>query len=339
MIREKIDLYNSDEYKCSVSTFVPNLQAYLHVDNKIRPAIIVIPGGGYSFVSASEAYLVAMAYYNFGYQAYVLTYTTNTLRKFAPIAMQPLKDLSRAVCEVRKRASIDNVNANNVAVIGFSAGGHLAASIAVHNNLSGIKLERDSDISNVPNACILSYPVITTGDFAHKDSFVSLFGKNACEEDLELMSLEKHVSVSTPPVFLWHTVTDAVVPVENSILFMKACKSANVLCEMHLYPKGEHGLSVANDAWKNEEMGDSDYVFEQLKLELSYLAKNGDKDICNEFLNLESVSTKQFANLFYKYGQKLGFRKQNRKMHSDMSIANWVEQSVTFLNKVYEKII
>ena len=126
--------------------------------------------------------------------------------------------------------------------MGFSAGGHLAASLGVlwdHPSLGCPNGE------NRPNALILCYPVITSGEFAHRQSLENVSG----EEDpakQTFWSLETHVSDRTPPAFLWHTYEDDAVPVENSLLFVSALRRAGVPCEFHLFEKGVHGLSLCN---------------------------------------------------------------------------------------------
>ncbi|NLJ75056.1 MAG: prolyl oligopeptidase family serine peptidase, partial [Firmicutes bacterium] len=117
-------------------------------------------------------------------------------------------------------------------------GGHLAASLGVHWSTVGSEV-------NQPNALILCYPVITSGPFAHRGSFDALLGSNPTPEMLKEMSLEKQVNENTPPTFIWHTVADSVVPVENTLLFAQALQSYNIPFEMHIFPNGDHGLSLA----------------------------------------------------------------------------------------------
>ena len=98
-----------------------------------------------------------------------------------------------------------------------------------------------------PNAQILGYPVITSGRFAHRGSFENLLGEGATDVQLERLSLENTVNENTPPTFIWHTQADDAVPVENSLLFVNALQEANILTEFHLFPKGPHGLSLADN--------------------------------------------------------------------------------------------
>lgn len=187
--------------------FIPNVRSYLHEDHVERSCILVVPGGGYRVVSPTEGELVARKFYEKGYQAFVLTYTVNYLET-APLKRRPLQDISRAVRYIRSRAEEFAVTKNELAVCGFSAGGHLCASLCVHYGDVWDASEKYGKISNRPDAAILSYPVITSGKKAHRGSFLALLGADAKPEELEYMSLERHVTEQTPPCFLWATATD-----------------------------------------------------------------------------------------------------------------------------------
>ena len=131
-------------------------------------------------------------------------------------------------------------DSRKIAVMGFSAGGHAAAHLGTRWHEMGF------DPACRPDAMILSYPVITSGEFAHRNSFKCLLAER--EEELkDVVSLEKHVTPDTPPTFLWHTWTDELVPVENSLMFAAALRRAGVPCEMHIFGAGQHGLSLCND--------------------------------------------------------------------------------------------
>ncbi len=249
-----IALYQNNEYSYPCAgTFVPNLIPYLHKGEVARPAVIVVPGGGYSLVSASEGEMVAKRFYDAGYQAFVLTYTTNMFR-LKPLEMQPLRDISRAVRYLRKNAAELHVDSSRVCCCGFSAGAHLVGSLAVHYADECLSTEPDAEISNRPDAVVLCYPVITAGESAHKDSFTCLFGENPTPEQLAWASLENHVTPQTPPAFLWQTFTDELVPVDNSILFAKSCRAQGVRCELHLFMEGQHGMSLANADWAENKV-------------------------------------------------------------------------------------
>ncbi|MCR5100222.1 MAG: alpha/beta hydrolase [Butyrivibrio sp.] len=277
---EKVNLWKDGEYDYSLAFgFVPNMVPYLHEDNKVRPCMVVVPGGGYCVVSPTEGEIVAKKFYDYGYNAFVVTYTTNILMK-EPLKDQPMKDLSRAIRYIRKNAKEYCIDENKIVICGFSAGAHLCGSICVHYN--DVKDENDElkDISNRPDAAILSYPVITSGEYAHRESFIALLGADASKEELTYYSLEKNVTENTPPVFLWQTVTDELVPVENSYLFAKALKEKGVKHAHHVFSSGKHGLSLSNEQWKNCEFGEP-YTMEQI-FEIVKAVKAGTVDIPEE---------------------------------------------------------
>lgn len=267
MTGEKIIIWEPGEYTYPAAFgFIPFLTSYIHEDRELHPAMVIVPGGGYRDVSPSEAHLPAMEFYHAGYNVFVLAYTVNLLDELnAPLKLQPLKDLSRAVRLIRRRAQKYGVDPSRLAVCGFSAGGHLCGSLCVHGEDISDEDPDYREISSRPDAAVLSYPVITSGEYAHRDSFTALFGKEAGESELSYMSLEKHVKEDTPPCFLWQTVTDLTVPVENSYLFAKALREANVPFAHHVFPEGVHGLSVATLPWLERDFG-VPYTHEQIRL-------------------------------------------------------------------------
>jgi len=265
MIGKRYDLWGQQEYNYpAAGRFIPNITSYIHEeDNIVRPAIVIVPGGGYCFVSHSEGEIVAEEFYKKGYQAFVVTYTTNFLME-VPLKWQPLKDLSKAVVFVRKNADEFRVDPNRLFICGFSAGGHLCGSLGVHYKSDKLLLGGEyTNISNRPDGMILSYPVISSGEHAHRGSFQALLGMNPTFEELESMSLEKQITRDTPPTFIWHTATDDVVPVENSYLFAQGCKNNSVAYELHVFRKGKHGMSLANEKWAKGDYG-GHYSLEQL---------------------------------------------------------------------------
>lgn len=244
-----VDIWKDLSYDESPSPgFRPKMDTWIHEGDKIRGAVLVLPGGGYAFTSDREADPIATRFFEAGHQAFVLWYSVAPHRH-----PQPIRDVSRAMALIRENATQWRVDPDRIAVIGFSAGAHLAASLGVHWNkpwLSGGPGIPEN--SNRPNALVLSYPVITTGPYAHRGSFENLLGEHASAEAQRMMSLEKQVGPHVPPTFLWHTFSDGAVPVENSLLFANALREAGVSFEMHIYPEGEHGLSLANaeTAWE-----------------------------------------------------------------------------------------
>ena len=132
MIGERIELWHKEEYHYPAAHgFIPIMVSYIHEDELMHPAMLVVPGGGYRLVSPSEAHLVAMEFYQAGYNVFVLEYTVNPLDE-APLKLQPLKDISRAMRMIRFRAEQLHILSDQIVVCGFSAGGHLCASLCVH---------------------------------------------------------------------------------------------------------------------------------------------------------------------------------------------------------------
>ncbi len=196
-----------------------------------RRAMLVIPGGGYAFVSPREADPVAFRYFAEGYDAFVLYYSVGD---DIPLS-RPEEEVAEAICEIRRLEGDDA----KVAAVGFSAGGHLAASAAAHWATYGKTSRID--------ALVLAYPVITLDPpYAHKGSADAITegGKDGL---CGYYSIVEQVSSSFPPTFIWSTTTDATVPVENSLMFFDALRHKDVPVELHVYPHGRHGLSLATE--------------------------------------------------------------------------------------------
>lgn len=209
-----------------------------------RPLILICPGGGYMRTSDREAEPIALKFLAMGYHAAVLRYSCAPARY--PAA---LLELAASMALIRGNAQEWHVDAEKIIVQGCSAGGHLAASLGMfwEEDLvaDGIGLDGPDRELLRPSGMILCYPVITSGAFAHRGSFENLLGERQ-EELGEKMSLEKQVSEKTPPAFIWHTFADQAVPVENSLLLVSAMRRAGIPTEFHMYPRGQHGLALAN---------------------------------------------------------------------------------------------
>lgn len=277
MRNERIELWTKEEYQYPAAYgFRPVMFSCIHEDTKKHPAILIVPGGSYREVSPSEAHLPAMEFYQTGYNVFVLAYTINLLDE-APLKLQPLNDISRAVRMIRFHAKELHSRADQIAICGFSAGGHLCASLCVHGKDVTDPDENYQSVSNRPDAVVLAYPVISSGKYGHRDSFVALLGKNPTEQELDYMALENHVTGDTPPCFLWQTATDEVVPVQNSYLFAQACAKAGVPFAHHVFSEGVHGLSVATEEWFLQKTGQTARktdTLEQVKL-LAEAIKDG----------------------------------------------------------------
>jgi acetyl esterase/lipase len=246
-----LDLWEGQTYKGEgEDQFRPTLDVYILKSNAPRPGVLILPGGGYIQCSPREAEALAIRFNAAGFHAFVLWYSYAPRRH--PV---PLLDCARAFTVIRGSAEKWKLDPARLAMMGFSAGGHLALSEAVFYGKDFAFAPGIDPAQSRPDALILCYPVITSGPLAHRGSFNSLLGGNPDPALLQLLSLEKHVSGHLPPVFLWHTYTDATVPVENSFLLASALKLAGVPLEMHIFPEGRHGLSLADVETANGDPG------------------------------------------------------------------------------------
>ena len=260
---ERIEFWKDGEYSYPLAfDFRPNLRKYLIEDGKVHPCLMILPGGGYAVVVPPEGELVAKRFNELGYNCFVMTYTTNQLLR-APVMDQAMRDLARAVRFVRKNAAQYRIDPDKLYVCGFSAAGHVCASLCNYWDEIEETDPEYKDISCRPDAAILSYPVITSGEYAHQDSFRFLLGKDIYEREddeakalLDRYSLEKHVKPNNPPCFIWQTETDDLVPVQNSYLYADACKKAGVKYEHITFPEGPHGLSIPNLDWAKGNHGE-----------------------------------------------------------------------------------
>ncbi len=269
MINKTIEIWEGDHFEKSSKNPRPLLTTYILEGSKERGGVLICPGGGYEFTFPREAEPVALQFNAAGYHAFVLDYSVAPSKH-----PRPLLDLSRAVCMIRERAHNWNLNSEQIAVCGFSAGGHLAASLGVHWQKSYLNVEGIEIGNNYPDALILNYPVITfKKQFVHQGSFRNLLGTNPDRELLAEMSLENHVKKDTPPVFIWHTLEDNSVPVENSMMFTRALRKKGVSFELHVYAEGSHGLSLATEETATEGRKSYPHVATWIKLCLEWLEK------------------------------------------------------------------
>lgn len=221
-------------------------------DQSPRPGVLLVPGGGYHCVVDHEQECIAVRFLAEGYHVFILNYTVNEDGS-RPLHSLPLEQLARAMAFIRRHAKEWHLDPGRLALAGFSAGGHLAGSLAVHWHREWLHERTGLSPESIrPDALILAYPVTTTGPFAHRGSIDHLLGTEPSEEELHLYSLEEQVTKHMPPVFLWHTEEDEFVPVMGSLLFAQACIRENVPLEMHIYPRNRHGLSLATaeTAWE-----------------------------------------------------------------------------------------
>ena len=275
------NIWQENEYLYEAAYgFQPNLRAYLHEDDTVRKCMLVVPGGGYCMCTPHEGELPAMEFYRQGMNVFVLTYTTD-ITMSVPLRRQPMEDLSRAVRLIRKCASEYRIDPGKLLLCGFSAGSHLSACLCTHFEDIVDPDPQYQEISNRPEGAILGYPVITSGEYAHIYSIQALVGKNASEAELEYFSLEKQVKENTPPCFLWQTLDDNLVPVENSYLFADALRAKKIPHAHYVFPTGFHGLSVANFEMFSGWCGGG-YTCEQLNLALEHIKDNTAVNVSEE---------------------------------------------------------
>ncbi len=217
-----------------------------------RPFMLVCPGGGYGYCSPREAEPIARRYMGYGFNTAVLYYSVNYILENPNFSMTdessrlplPLTEVATAISMIRDNAEEWHTDPEKIAVIGFSAGGHLAAMSGVLWNKKGLS-EKIGKTNNRPDAMVLAYPVISGIDSPHIHSFYNLLGDgNPSEERLHEYSLEEHIDETTPPAFIFHTFADTCVPCENSLAFARALKKNNIPFELHILPEQEHGVSL-----------------------------------------------------------------------------------------------
>ncbi len=234
-------------------SYNPNshLEAYIHSPHeelKIgrRKTIIVCPGGGYEMLSEREAEPIALQYFAAGLNVFVLRYPIGAnATNYAPLIEACL-----AIRYLRKNCDKLYVDPANVFITGFSAGGHLAASAGTLWHIGEVQNLIGDDAPEIckPTATVLCYPVITNNPlYRHKGSILNLNGHCDDEESMNRFSLDDLVDEKTAPAFLWHTVKDSVVPVQNSLLYASKLAEYKIPFELHIHPNGDHGLALCNE--------------------------------------------------------------------------------------------
>jgi acetyl esterase/lipase len=246
-VQEKTDSTNPNKIKVSDVT-IPTLTVYLPESTQAkRPAVIICPGGGYSFlVVNNEGSDVARQLNKKGIVAFVLKYRLPSDKIMKNKEIGPLQDAQQAIKMVREHAKDWNIDPAKIGIMGFSAGGHLASTVSVQFLRSVIPNENNTSLR--PDFSILIYPVISfTDSLAHKGSRDNLVGANASADKIKEFSNELQVTAQTPPAFLVHCGNDKVVPVQNSIQYYEALQKNGVKAELHIYPAGGHGFGLHNN--------------------------------------------------------------------------------------------
>lgn len=240
MINEKITL--SDDGRACLDTYVS-----FNTSGNPRGAILICPGGGYHGVSPREAEPIALAFAAKGYNAFVLWYRVGSEGDVYP---RQLVDASRAILHIRENAEKYGIIKDKVSVLGFSAGGHLAGSLAtMYDDPELLEILGASPSDIRPDAAVLCYPVITAYEPTHKGSFKNLLGKEfeqLTDAEREKFSIEKRVNLNTPPMFIWHTAQDKSVPAVGSLRLTEKLIELGIPVTTRIYPYGGHGLSLGN---------------------------------------------------------------------------------------------
>jgi len=228
----------------------PTLEVYLPASEKYNgTAVIICPGGSYRvLVYQGEGIAIAKEFVKQGVAAFILKYRLPNDSILVDKKIGPLQDALQAIKLVRENARKWKVNVNKVGVIGFSAGGHLASTLATHYSE---RLIDNNSVTNLrPDFQILIYPVISMQDsLAHPDSRANLLGKNPDKETIDHFSNERMIDANTPPAYIIHAADDKVVDVDNSIVYFEALRHHNVPVELHIYPEGDHGFIFKRAGW------------------------------------------------------------------------------------------
>lgn len=238
--------------KSVVNVSRPTISIYLPPKDKANgTAVIVCPGGGYgTLVMKREGYDVAEALNKLGIAAIVLKYRLPSDKTNKDKSIAPLQDAQQAIRVARQRAAEWNINPERIGIMGFSAGGHLAATAGTH--FTKAYIDNSDGVSLRPDFMILVYPVISFSDsLGHVGSRERLLGKSASADQIKLFSNDLQVTAQTPPALLLHSGDDKTVSVANSLRFYEALQRNGVPASMHLYPKGNHGFSIspAKEDW------------------------------------------------------------------------------------------
>jgi acetyl esterase/lipase len=237
----------------TTETSIPTLTSFIP-DNPNGIAVIICPGGGYWGTACDhEGVQVAKALNAAAISAFILKYRIPDDRTCVVPHLAPLQDVQRAIQTVRQNAEKLPVKIRKTGVLGFSAGGHLAATAATHWDFNANPSSPDTS-SMRPDFALLIYPVISFSEaIGHAGSREKLLGKHPTPAQIDFFSLEKQMTKQTPPVFLVHAQNDNAVSVENSLAFYQACTRHGVTAAIHIYPEGGHGFGLNNpsttDRW------------------------------------------------------------------------------------------
>jgi acetyl esterase/lipase len=229
-----------------IKVSVPTLTIYeAPKDIANGTAVIVCPGGGYSFLAFEhEGVEIAKRFNAIGVTAFVLKYRLPSDEIMEDKKFALLQDAQQAIYTIRKNASKYKVKANKIGIIGFSAGGHFASTLTTHYD--DLKISNPEKINLRPDFSVLVYPVISFEEFTHAGTKKGLLGTEPSPEMIKYFSANKNISKKTPPVYLVHAKDDKVVPIENTYMLTEALKQNKVNTDQYIYELGGHGFGLKN---------------------------------------------------------------------------------------------
>ena len=240
-LTEHFPQLKGDGCEPKLEIYLPEAMVDMGWGDKKKPCVFICPGGGYHGVSRREAEPIALKFLEQGYNVFVLTYSVRPHR-----FPQQLREVAAAMELIHANADEWLCDVEKVAIVGFSAGGHLAAHYSTCYDIPEVREVFPE--SKCVNASVLCYPVISA-DFSktHQGSFFNLLGHKPDKDEEKYFSCERNVKETTPPAFIWHTAEDGCVPVANSLIYAKALTDNKVPVELHIYPFGGHGLSTCDE--------------------------------------------------------------------------------------------
>lgn len=211
-------------------------------------AVIICPGGGYQRLAYNiSGFQIAKWFNTIGVSAFVLNYRLPTSPDLIERHIAPLQDAQRAVRFIRSNSKQWKIDPDKIGVMGTSAGGHLASTLATRNEDVSTVGDSIDNFSFHPNFQILLSPVITMSQFTHSGSKNFLLGENPPDELIKYFSNELNISASTPPAFIVHAINDKTVSINNSLLYHKALIDNNISASLHIFPQGGHSIALRNN--------------------------------------------------------------------------------------------
>ena len=240
-LKNYFDFLGDDGKNPTLTLYLPYNMVEMNRQNQKRPCMLICPGGGYGMCSERESEPIALNLLSDGFNVFVLNYSVAPHRFPSQI-----REVAASVEMIYSNAEEWNCDTSKIAIMGFSAGGHLAAHYSTMFDCKEVREVFPE--SKCVNASVLCYPVISA-DFSktHQGSFFNLLGHKPDKDEEKYFSCERNVKDTTPPAFIWHTAEDGCVPVANSLIYAKALTDNKVPVELHIYPFGGHGLSTCDE--------------------------------------------------------------------------------------------